>query len=98
MIRFLIRRVFLGAFVLLCVYLIVFFMFYVGPGPKSVARNLAGKDATPKTVALISKRLLLNRPIPVQFLHFMDRLLLHGDLGHDYYHGQAVTTVIKQAF
>ena len=98
MARFLIRRVFLGAFVLLCVYLIVFFMFYVGPGPKSVARNLAGKDATPKTVALISKRLLLNRPIPVQFLHFMDRLLLHGDLGHDYYHGQAVTTVIKQAF
>jgi peptide/nickel transport system permease protein len=49
-------------------------------------------------VALISKRLLLNRPILVQLQHFMDRLVLHGDLGHDYYHGQAVATVIKQAF
>lgn len=96
--RFLIRRVLLGIFVLLCVYFIVFVMFFVGPGPNSVARLLAGKDATPATVNLIRKRLLLNRPVTVQFVHFMDRLLFHFDLGHDYYHQQAVTTVLKEAF
>jgi peptide/nickel transport system permease protein len=96
--RFLIRRVLLGAFVLMCVYAIVFIMFFVGPGPNSVARLLAGKDGTPATVALIKKRLLLDRPIQVQFRHFLDRLIFHGSLGYDYYHGQAVTTVLKQAF
>jgi peptide/nickel transport system permease protein len=98
MARFLIRRVLLGLLVLLIVYMVIFGMFFIGPGPDSVARTLAGKSATPQTVALIKRRLLLDRPLYVQFLHFMDRLLLHGDLGHDYYHGQAVITVIKQAF
>jgi peptide/nickel transport system permease protein len=98
MARFVIRRILLGLFVLLVVYAIVFFMFFVGPGPKSVARNLAGKDGTPATVKLIQKRLLLNRPIQVQFRHFLDRLVLHGSLGYDYYHGVAVNTVLKQAF
>jgi peptide/nickel transport system permease protein len=98
MARFVIRRVFLGVFVLLVVYAIVFFMFFVGPGPKSVARNLAGKDGTPATVKLIQKRLLLNRPVLVQFQHFLDRLVFHGSLGYDYYHGVAVTSVLKEAF
>ena len=98
MTRFLIRRVLLGVFVLLCVYVIVFCMFFVGSGPQDVAQRLAGKTANPQTIALIKKRLLLNRPLLIQFQHFMDRLLFHGDLGHSYYHGQAVTTVIKQAF
>ena len=98
MARFLIRRIVLGAFVLICVYTIVFLMFFVGPGPNSVARLLAGKDGTPATIALIKKRLLLNRPIIVQFQHFLDRLVFHGSLGYDYYHGQSVNTVIKEAF
>jgi peptide/nickel transport system permease protein len=97
MARFLLRRVLLGLFVLVCVDVLVFGMFFVGPGPNSVARRLAGKAATPATVALIRKRLLLDRPIQVQFLHFMDRLVLHGDLGRSYYHDQPVISVLKQA-
>lgn len=98
MARFLLRRVLLGIFVLVVVYLIIFVMFFVGSGPNSVARLLAGKNATPTTVALIKRRLLLNRPLWVQFVHYMDRLVFHFDLGHDYYHDQAVTSVLKQAF
>ena len=33
MMRFLIRRVLLGAFVMFCVTVIVYLIFYVGPGP-----------------------------------------------------------------
>jgi peptide/nickel transport system permease protein len=97
MIRFLVRRIALGVLVLFCVTVIVFLIFYVGPGPGSVARALAGREAPPSTVALIAKRLLLDRPWYVQYGHFLSELL-HGNLGYDYYHGQSVDSIIAQSF
>jgi peptide/nickel transport system permease protein len=96
-VRFLIRRVLLGAFVMFVVTIVVFLIFFVGPGRADVAQTLAGREATPKTVALISHRLLLDRPLTTQYWHFLDGLL-HGNLGYSYYHGQAVTTVLKEAY
>jgi len=95
--RFLVRRVLLGVFVMFVVTIVVFIIFFVGPGSGAVARTLAGREATPKTVALVAHRLLLDRPIYVQYWHFLDGLL-HGNLGYSYYHGQPVTTILKQAF
>jgi peptide/nickel transport system permease protein len=96
-IRFLLRRALLGALVMFCVTIIVYLIFYVGPGPGFVARALAGREAPPQTVALIARRLLLDRPWYVQYGHFLS-LLLHGNLGYDYYHGQSVNSIIAQAF
>jgi len=79
------------------VTVIVFLIFYVGPGPDFVDRALAGREALPSTVALISRRLLLNRPWYVQYGHFVAQLL-HGNLGYDYYHGESVNSIIAQAF
>jgi peptide/nickel transport system permease protein len=97
MIRFLLRRIVLGVMVMFFVTVIVFLIFYVGPGPDFVARALAGREALPSTVALISHRLLLNRPWYVQYGHFLTQLL-HGNLGYDYYHGESVNSIIAQAF
>ena len=97
MARFLIRRIFSGAVVLLLVTVIIFGIFFVGPGPDSVAGRLAGKQATLAQIAAVKHRLLLDRPLYVQYGHFLWQLL-HGNLGYSYYHGQAVTTVLKQAF
>ena len=97
MVRFLVRRVLLGVFVMFVVTIVVFIIFFVGPGSADVARTLAGREATPKTIALVAHRLLLDRPIYVQYWHFLDGLL-HGNLGYSYYHGQPVTTILKQAF
>ncbi|HEY1988376.1 MAG TPA: ABC transporter permease [Acidimicrobiales bacterium] len=97
MVRFLIRRVLLGVFVMLVVTVVVFLIFYVGPGRANVAQTLAGRQANAKTVAEISHRLLLDRPLTTQYWHFLDGLL-HGNLGYSYYHGQAVTTVLKEAY
>ncbi|MGH9096084.1 MAG: ABC transporter permease, partial [Acidimicrobiales bacterium] len=44
-----------------------------------------------------SHRLLLDRPLTTQYWHFLDGVL-HGNLGYSYYHGQAVTTVLKEAY
>lgn len=97
MARFLIRRILQGLLVLWLMTVTVFLIFFVGPGPGAVARTLAGREATPQVVAEVSRRLLLNRPIYVQYLHFLDLLVLHGNLGHDYYHDQSVNSIIAAA-
>jgi peptide/nickel transport system permease protein len=94
---FLVRRIALGLVVLWLVTVVVFLIFFVGPGAADVARALAGRTASPQTVALISHRLLLDRPWYVQYWHFLTQLL-HGNLGYDYYNDEPVTTVIAQAF
>ncbi|MDA8314099.1 MAG: ABC transporter permease [Actinomycetota bacterium] len=92
---FLTRRLALGILVMWLVTVIVFVIFYIGPGSADVARALAGRDAPPATVALIARRLLLDRPWYVQYGHFVWGLL-HGNLGFDYYHDEAVTTIVAQ--
>jgi peptide/nickel transport system permease protein len=95
--RFLVRRILQGILVMWLVTVSVFLIFFVGPGPGSVARTLAGKQATPQVVAEVSHRLLLDRPLWVQYGHFL-WLLLHGNLGYSFYHGQSVNSVIAAAF
>jgi peptide/nickel transport system permease protein len=97
MLLFLAKRIALGLLVMLCVTVVVFLIFYVGPGSGDVARTLAGRDAPPATVALIAHNLLLDRPLPVQYGHFLLQLL-HGNLGYDYYNDESVNTIIGQAF
>src|SRR5579862_40370 len=75
---------------MIVVTLVIFGIFFIGPGPAYVARRLAGRSAPQSTVDLIRRRLLLNRPLYVQYLHFFDRLVFH--------HDQGVTTVLKEAW
>jgi peptide/nickel transport system permease protein len=95
--RFLIRRVLQGILVLWMVTLVVFALFFVGSGANSVARQLAGKSATPALVAEVKRRLLLNKPLPEQYWHFL-WMLLHGNLGYSFYHDQSVNSVLASAF
>ena len=107
MTRFLIRRALQGLFVMWLMTVTVFLIFFVGPGPGSVARVLAGRNATAIQVAAVSHRLFLDRPVYVQYFHWLglshlfgaspDPGLLQGNLGYDYYHSQPVTSVLKSA-
>jgi peptide/nickel transport system permease protein len=78
MLRFLIRRIALGLLVLWLITLAVFALFFVAPN--NVARTLAGRQATPQTVALIAHRLGLDQPIWKQYLDFAGNAL-RGNLG-----------------
>jgi peptide/nickel transport system permease protein len=69
----------------------VFVLFFVAP--HDPARLLAGKLATPQTVALVNHRLGLDRPLPDQYAGFMGRLL-HGDLGYSYYNSAPVRSLL----
>ncbi len=94
MVRFVLRRLSHGLLVLWLITVAVFALFFVAPS--NVAQTLAGRQATPATIALIQHRLGLDQPIWKQYLHFVWRAL-HGDLGYDYYHGVPVTTIIGNA-
>jgi peptide/nickel transport system permease protein len=94
MLRFLVRRILLGVLVLFLTVSLVFALFYVYPS--DVARTLAGRQATPETIALIKARLGLDQPTYVQYGRYLWNLL-HGNLGFDYYHNVAVTQIIATA-
>jgi peptide/nickel transport system permease protein len=91
MLRFFARRLLLGLLVLWITSGAVFVLFFVAP--HDPARLLAGKLATPQTVALVNHRLGLDRPLPDQYAGFMGRLL-HGDLGYSYYNSAPVRSLL----
>ncbi|HZO65409.1 MAG TPA: ABC transporter permease [Kribbellaceae bacterium] len=94
MVRFLIRRTALGVLVLWLITLSVFALFFVAPN--NVGRTLAGRQASPETIALVEHRLGLDQPLWKQYLHFLGHAL-RGDLGYDYYHQVPVIRIIGQA-
>jgi peptide/nickel transport system permease protein len=91
---FLIRRIGHGILVLWLITMAVFALFFVAPS--NVAQSLAGRQATPETIALIKQRLGLDLPVWKQYLNFIENAV-QGNLGYDYYHQVAVTTIIGQA-
>ncbi|MEO7131360.1 MAG: ABC transporter permease [Dermatophilaceae bacterium] len=94
MIRFLIRRTLLGILVMWIITVLVFILFFIAPN--NVAQTLAGRQAPPETVALISHRLGLDLPLWRQYLNFVGKAV-RGDFGFDYYHQVPVTTIMAAA-
>jgi peptide/nickel transport system permease protein len=95
-IRFLTLRIGQAILVLWASTIVVFLLFFVGPGPNAVARTFAGRLATPARLAQIKHDLKLDEPIYQQYLHWVGNLL-HGNLGYDYYKGQSVNSVVAAA-
>jgi peptide/nickel transport system permease protein len=95
MLSFLVRRIFSGIVVIWLVATVVFGMYFVAP--HDVARLLAGRQATPQTVAAVSRSLGLNRPILSQYGSYLWKTL-HGNLGYSFVNSTPVTTLIGQSF
>lgn len=95
MTRFLARRLALGALVMWAVATVVFIMYFVAP--HDVARLIAGRQATPETVAAVRRNLGLDRPLVAQYGSFLARLA-RGNLGYSYTNSEPVTSLIGQAF
>ena len=91
MVRFFARRILFGILVLWVISVAVFVMFFVAP--HNVARLLAGRQATPETVAAVRHNLGLDRSVWAQYGSFLWRLV-HGDLGFSYYNSEPVTHLL----
>jgi peptide/nickel transport system permease protein len=93
-IGYLVRRLLTGIVVVWLVATGAFFLFFARP-VSTVARQLAGRAATPQVINEVINNLGLNQPIMTQYWHFLDGLL-HGNLGYSYFTQQSVDTMIKQ--
>src|SRR5207342_2499343 len=60
------------------VTVLVFFLIHLVPGDP--ARTMLGNRATPERIALLHEEWGLDKPLPVQYWRFLERLV-HGDLG-----------------
>jgi peptide/nickel transport system permease protein len=94
-ISWLVRRAFWSVAVLVIVSTVTFTIFFAVP--TDPAALIAGKYASPQTVALVRHRLGLDRPRPVQLGLFLARAA-RGDLGYSYMSQQPVALAISQAF
>jgi peptide/nickel transport system permease protein len=93
-VRFLVRRIITGIVVLWLVSGAAFLLFFLQP-KDTVARELAGRAATPEIFAEVNKQLGLNQPLLVQYGHYLDRLV-HGNLGYSFLNGESVNTILAQ--
>tara|TARA_R110002051_G_scaffold129972_2_gene203731 strand:+ start:12197 stop:13117 length:921 start_codon:yes stop_codon:yes gene_type:complete len=88
---YMLRRLVQAALILLGVSLITFFLLYVLPADP--VRQIAGRSATPQTVANIRAQLGLDQPFIVQYGRYMAGLL-QGDMGRSYLQKTDVATLI----
>jgi peptide/nickel transport system permease protein len=95
MMRFLAHRILWGLIVVWVVASAVFALFFVAP--RDVARLIAGRQASEQTLQLVRHRLGLDQPVPVQYVHFLGRLL-HGDLGESFLTSEPVNDIIRRDF
>jgi peptide/nickel transport system permease protein len=89
------RRLLLAVLVVFGVSIFTFVLAYMVPADP--ARVYAGSNATAQTVAHIREQLGLNRPLPIQYLDYLNRAL-HGDLGTSYKLQTPVLTAIMSRF
>ncbi len=93
MLEFLARRLLLTVLVLFGVSLITFGLVYMVPGDP--AREMAGPRASLEVVQQIRADFGLNEPAPVQYIHYMGRLV-HGDLGTSWMFSRPVGQAILE--
>ncbi|OOY07344.1 ABC transporter permease [Thioclava sp. F36-7] len=91
MLAYLIRRLIQAALILLGVSFITFFLLFVLPADP--VRQIAGRSATPETVANIRHQLGLDQPFIVQYWHYLTGLI-QGDMGRSYLQKTEVATLI----
>ncbi len=90
------RRLLQMLFVMLCISVLVFLIFYAIPGADPAAR-LAGRSATPEVVAAIRHSFGFDRPLPIQYLMLMKRLFITGDLASSVNRGELVIPAVLEA-
>ena len=91
MIGYIIRRIGQAVIVIAGVTVIVFILRHLLPG--SVARAIIGLRATPEQIATFNRENGLNRPLPLQYVTFLNQLL-HGNLGYSFKQNMSVDAIV----
>jgi peptide/nickel transport system permease protein len=95
MFRYLVRRLLWAAVLFVAVTFVTYIVFFLIPAnPAALA---AGRSATPEKIQEVSEYLGLDRPVPIQYAKFMERLVLDGSLGTSFATRQDVNDIVMRA-
>ncbi len=93
MIAFIVRRLLLSVFVLLLITIMSFLLLHIMPGdPVTI---MLGVDATPQRADELRKELWMDRPVAVQYIHWLSNVV-HGDLGDSVTNRESVSQAMAQ--
>ena len=95
MAAYLVRRLIWALLLFLAVTLAAYVLFFLIPNDP--AKLVAGKAATPADVQRAAHFLGTDRPIYVQYAKFLDRLVVHHDLGFSFANRQSVNSIVGNA-
>ena len=90
--RYLTLRLLQSLVLLLLVSMIGFAILHLAPGG-TMSQFMAGGEMSPEDIARVERQLGLDRPLPVQYLEWLGRMLV-GDWGRSYRDQQPVLAVI----
>ena len=93
--RFLSTRILMGALTIWITTVLVTLLIHAVPGDPVQIMYAQSQGTTPDQIEEVRRSLGLDRPIPVQYAMFMERLV-QGDLGNTIRGGQPVLDVIMQ--
>jgi peptide/nickel transport system permease protein len=95
MLRYLIRRVLWAMVLFLVITVVTYVIFFIIP--VNPAKLACGQRATDTCIKNAQHTLGLDRPIYVQYLKFMDRLVVHHNLGRSFVTRQSVNKTVLAA-
>jgi peptide/nickel transport system permease protein len=83
-------------FLFLVITFVTFVIFFMAPNDP--ARAMCGGDqASRQCLLTATEKLGLDKPVLVQYIKYLDRLVVHQDLGTSYATGQSINQKIKMA-
>jgi ABC-type dipeptide/oligopeptide/nickel transport system permease component len=91
MFRYALKRIQLG---LISILIVSIFVFIAVRLSGDVSLMLVATDATPEEIAAVRHELGLDRPLPIQYALFMERIFLHGDFGTSMRYGVPALDVV----
>src|SRR3989440_6824322 len=95
MLRYLARRLLWACVLFVAVTLVTYVLFFLIPADP--AKLVAGKAATAADVKRAAHFLGTDRPIYVQYAKFLDRIVVHQNLGHSFANRESVNTIVGDA-
>src|ERR671929_2029450 len=95
MVRYLARRMIWAVVLFIAVTLVAYVLFFLIPSDP--AKLVAGKAATDADVKRAAHFLGTDRPFYVQYAKFLDRLVIHQNLGFSFANRQDVNAIVGNA-
>jgi peptide/nickel transport system permease protein len=92
MVAFIVRRLLLSVIVLVLVTIIIFLLLHIMPGDPAMI--MLGMDANQQRVDALRKELWLDRPLTVQYIHWVSNAV-KGDLGKSVSYHESVSSLIS---